>query len=314
MNPAAERILSRSCNEALGKPVIEIMPEHGDLLLSSQDTMETEIGLGEKIYELQISSLTDRAGRPSGRVIILHDITQRKEAESEREQLIADLEAYAHTVAHDLKNPIGIILSIASLLVDDADETPPEEAEQFLAQIMQFSEKISNIIDELLLLASIRRSQEIKVTPLNMQYIVDTSLERLYFMAEQNQAEIIKPENGAWPVALGYAPWVEEMWTNYISNAIKYGGMPPKIELGATAQDDGMVRFWVRDNGTGIAQDKQAQLFTQFTRFDELRAEGYGLGLSIVKRIIDKLGGEVGVESEGVPGKGSTFYFTLPSG
>jgi signal transduction histidine kinase len=74
-----------------------------------------------------------------------------------------------------------------------------------------------------------------------------------------------------------------------------------------------MVRFWVRDNGDGITQEKQAQLFTQFTRFDELRAEGYGLGLSIVKRIIDKLGGEVGVESEGVQGKGSTFYFTLPS-
>ncbi len=306
MNSAAEHILDYPCDKALGKP---IKSEHHDLLL---DENNTEIQLGEHVYELQASPLTDRAGRPSGRVIILHDITQRKETDAEREQLIADLEAYAHTVAHDLKNPIGAILGIANLLVEDADKIPPEEAGLYLKQIMQGSEKMSNIIDELLLLASIRRHEEIKTSRLHMGYIVDRSLDRLSFLVEKYQAEIIRPEDNVWPDALGYGPWIEEIWTNYISNAIKYGGIPPKLSLGATVQDDGMVRFWVQDNGAGITPEKQARLFTQFTRFDELHAEGHGLGLSIVKRIIDKLGGEVGVESEGVPGKGSIFYFTLP--
>lgn len=74
-----------------------------------------------------------------------------------------------------------------------------------------------------------------------------------------------------------------------------------------------MVRFWVRDNGPGLTPDQQAQLFTPFERLHQARAEGHGLGLSIVKRIVEKLGGEVGVESDGVPGQGSTFYFTLPA-
>ncbi len=73
-----------------------------------------------------------------------------------------------------------------------------------------------------------------------------------------------------------------------------------------------MVRFWVRDNGPGLSPKEQSRLFAPFTRLDQARAKGYGLGLSIVQRIAEKLGGQAGVESEGVPGRGSIFYFTLP--
>jgi signal transduction histidine kinase len=74
-----------------------------------------------------------------------------------------------------------------------------------------------------------------------------------------------------------------------------------------------MIRYWVRDNGDGIRADQQAQLFSEFTRLEGARGQGHGLGLAIVKRIVDKLGGKVGVESNGVAGEGSTFYFTLPA-
>jgi signal transduction histidine kinase len=124
----------------------------------------------------------------------------------------------------------------------------------------------------------------------------------------------------AWPVALGYAPWVEEVWVNYLSNAIKYGGCSPKIELGAALlsypspfggenRGGGIIRFWVRDGGVGLAPDEQARLFMPFSRLGNVRAKGHGLGLSIVKRIVDRLGGQVGVESQ--VGAGSTFWFTL---
>jgi signal transduction histidine kinase len=83
------------------------------------------------------------------------------------------------------------------------------------------------------------------------------------------------------------------------------------LELGSTPQAEDKVRFWVRDNGPGLSPAAQAQLFTEFTRLDTVRAEGHGLGLSIVRRIMDKLGGQAGVES--TPGQGSGFYFTLPT-
>jgi signal transduction histidine kinase len=110
---------------------------------------------------------------------------------------------------------------------------------------------------------------------------------------------------------LGYAPWIEEVWVNYLSNAIKYGGRPPRVELGAETQPGGLVRFWVRDNGPGIAPEAQVRLFVPFTRLDQVRAKGHGLGLSIVRRIVEKLGGQVGVIS--TPGQGSVFSFTLPT-
>jgi two-component system sensor histidine kinase/response regulator len=114
-----------------------------------------------------------------------------------------------------------------------------------------------------------------------------------------------------WPAALGYAAWVEEVWTNYISNAIKYGGTPPRIDLGATVQPDEMIRFWVKDNGRGLTPAEQERLFTEFARLQQVRAEGHGLGLSIVRRIVEKLGGTVGVEV--TPEQGCEFYFTLPA-
>ena len=84
------------------------------------------------------------------------------------------------------------------------------------------------------------------------------------------------------------------------------------MQAGATVQSDNQIRFWVRDNGGGLPPEAQVQIFDSFIRFSRVRITGYGLGLSIVKRIVEKLGGQVGVESEGVPGRGSLFFFTLP--
>jgi two-component system sensor histidine kinase/response regulator len=129
-------------------------------------------------------------------------------------------------------------------------------------------------------------------------------------MVADYQAKIITPT--VWPAAIGFAPWIEEVWVNYLSNGLKYGGQPPHLELGATRQEDGMIRFWVKDNGPGLIPESQAKLFTEFTQLEPDRVDGYGLGLSIVRRIVEKLGGQVGVESDGVPGRGSIFSFTLP--
>jgi signal transduction histidine kinase len=143
-------------------------------------------------------------------------------------------------------------------------------------------------------------------------------------MIEEQQVEITTPSDERWPAALGYGPWVEEVWVNYISNAIKYGGDPPRVELGfdesahqpVSADSpvglpaDSMIRFWVRDNGYGLTAEEQARLFTPFTQLSQVRARGHGLGLSIVRRIMKKLDGQAWVESN--VGQGSTFFFALP--
>jgi signal transduction histidine kinase len=104
---------------------------------------------------------------------------------------------------------------------------------------------------------------------------------------------------------------VEEVWANYLSNGLRYGGQPPRLELGATPQKNGFIRFWVKDNGPGTDPNVQAALFKEFTNLHLVRAEGHGLGLTITRRIVEKLGGQVGVESK--LGQGSLFFFTLPT-
>jgi two-component system sensor histidine kinase/response regulator len=205
-----------------------------------------------------------------------------------------------------------------------------DQIQETLHSINQTGNKMTSIINELLLLASVRKMQQVEIGPLDMERIILEAQRRLVDIITEYRAKIRSPET--WPAAIGYGPWVEEVWANYISNALKYGGKPPAIELGfdkqnlspdqhagmidnQPAQNDSStgkeyIRFWVRDNGNGLTPKEQSKLFVEFTRLEQARAQGHGLGLSIVRRIVEKLGGQVGVES--LPGAGSKFYFTLP--
>lgn len=226
----------------------------------------------------------------------------------EREQLITELDAFSHMVAHDLKNPLYSMIGFAEMIDENWQRMSTEKIGDGLREIVRSGYKMQNIIDALLLLASVRR-QEVETHPLHMSLIIAEVRARLVYMVEEFGAQISAPQK--WPVACGYAPWVEEVWINYLSNAIKYGGDPPCIQVGAEAGLEGTVRFWVRDNGRGLTAEEQDQLFTPFTRLNQVQVKGHGLGLSIVRRIVEKLGGQVGVESK--VGEGSLFYFTLPA-
>jgi len=221
-----------------------------------------------------------------------------------------ELEAFARTVAHDLKNPLNAVITLSQVLLTRCSKNPTldSKALQHLEVVWQAGQKMLNIIDALLLLAGVTQQKKVEIVPLEMPHIVLQVLQqRLSQMIKDYQAEIKLPDQ--WPTALGYAPWIEEIWVNYLSNALKYGGSPPHIEIGAEIQEKGMICFWVRDNGPGLSPEAQAQLFTPFTRLHKDRADGHGLGLSIVQQVAEKLGGQVGVSSE--EGMGSTFYFTL---
>ncbi len=216
-----------------------------------------------------------------------------------------ELDAYAHTVAHDLKNPLAVIIASSDVITQVSNLTH-KELREFLKQIKITAFEMDNIVDSLLLLSEVRKV-DAPMEPVKMDGVIQNVRKRLGYMTREHRGRLVAPK--AWPLALGYGPWIEEVWANYISNALKYGGPSPRIEVGATPQQDGMIRFWTRDHGPGILPEARASLFTPFTQLGKTRKGGHGLGLSIVLRIVNKLGGQVGVES--CSGEGSLFYFTL---
>jgi PAS domain S-box-containing protein len=233
------------------------------------------------------------------------ELTEQIEALKVRNE---ELNAFSHTVAHNLKNPLAILIGFAKVLEQEYSNSADEILNQGIQVIYDSGLRMEGIIEELLLLAEVRQLEGIKIKTLNMESIVNEIGDRLSNMVSEYQATIVMPSS--WPMALGHKAWVQEIWVNYVSNAIKYGGRPPRVELGAVVQPDGMARFWVRDNGPGITMEDQERLFVPFTKLDQIQAQGHGLGLSIVQRIATKLGGDVGVQSE--LGHGSLFWFTLP--
>lgn len=254
-----------------------------------------------------------------GRVVRIYgaaqDITARKNAEEmmrrHTDELRArneELDAFAHTVAHDLKNPIASMMGFASLVLNYYDRMDAEPIKEYLQLIVDSGYKLKQIINSILLLAGVTRQEQVQLTTIDMGDVIYGAQSRLLPMIEETNAQIIMPPR--FPNAMGYGPWVEEIWANYLSNALKYGGTPPRIEFGADELPEGQVRFWIQDNGAGIDAEAQNKIFLPFTRMNQAKIEGHGLGLSVVQRIVERLGGEVGVESE--VGRGSRFYFTLP--
>lgn len=237
----------------------------------------------------------------------------RQETTALREQSAAlraknrELAAYAHTVAHNLKDPLSIIIGTSDAIFHISDLTP-EELQAYLLQIQSTAHTMDDMIDNLLLLSEVE-DVHVPIEPLDMETILARVRARLGYLVKQHHARITASK--AWPVALGYGPWVEEVWANLISNGIKHGGRPPQLQLGAAEQADSMVVFWARDNGAGLSPEAQASLFQPFTQLGSTHVTGHGLGLSIVHRIVERLGGQVGVETE--VGKGSRFFFTLPA-
>jgi two-component system, sensor histidine kinase and response regulator len=218
-----------------------------------------------------------------------------------------DLDAFAHTVAHELKNTLNSLHDYAWLLEQDYSASLDSEGHSAFKRLGGQILKMSDIIDALLLLAGTSRQENLCCDKIYMEMIMDKVWERLDDKIKFYHAIITAPST--WPPVMGHPAWVEEIWVNYISNALKYGGTPPQIELGYEIRRKN-VRFWVADNGAGLDEEQKSRLFKPFTRLQRERAEGHGLGLSIVKNMVHKLGGKVWVKSK--PGRGSRFYFSLP--
>lgn len=308
-------ILNTQTLQPLKDPVQQALAKNQVIKLNRQALMVAKNGRKIPIND-SAAPIKDENGNTKGVVLVFRDISEQRGTEAKLREYARqlrvhneELDAFAHTVAHDLQSPLGHIVSMADAIKTYHSTMTSQELEAYLEHIVQNGLKTSNIVDALLLLAGVRRKGTVESEPLDMAHIVHEAQQRLSYIITESNATIISPKT--WPAAQGYAPWVEEVWVNYLSNGIKYGGQAPVLQLGAELMTNGQVKFWVQDEGSGISPEAQAELFTPFTKLDQAHTTGHGLGLSIVRRIVEKLNGAVGVESPGPGGRGSLFYFTL---
>lgn len=312
LNPAARHLLNLTETAVIGQDILHLIPPAEQHLYDQfadvhEGQAEIEIGSGRttRHFDLRINPLRQK-GTTIGRLIVLREVTDQV-------RLLQELDAYAHTVAHDLKNPLAGIIGYLDMAQEEIDEPEIDRAElqALVSRAHLTSGQLQKVIESLLLLASVRRRTDVEPTTIHLGEVVETCVARLGHQIESSGAEVVLAVN--WPTVVGYRPWVEEALMNYISNALKYGGQPPRVNITAVYDDTeaDMVRLTVADNGHGLTSDEQAKLFIPFSRLNPSQSDGHGLGLSIVQRIVTRLGGRVGVDS--TPGHGSKFWFTLPT-
>ena len=247
----------------------------------------------------------------------VQDITDRKRIEHERENLIKDLEAknqeleqFTYTVSHDLKAPLITIKGFLGFLGADALAGDKKRLEADIQRINDATDRMNELLTDLLELSRIGRKMNAPEM-ISFESLVNEVIEITNWRLRERKVEVII--KGGFEEVYGDRQRLLEVVQNLIDNAAKFMGNQPSplIEIGQDGRvEDGYATFFVRDNGTGIAPEFHERIFGLFNRLNP-KIEGTGIGLALVKRIVEFHGGRVWIESEA--GSGATFFFTLPN-
>ncbi|KAA3655893.1 MAG: PAS domain-containing protein, partial [Chloroflexi bacterium] len=277
LNHKMQALLGVQNKDAIGQGSDLILAKFGDqpAMLGAETAVSQEIAFEQNestvYYDLSVSHVRNSGDNIKGRLIVLRDITARVHLENEMRLQNEELKAFSQMVAHDLKSPLGVVVGMSELLSSVTAIADDPTIHNYAEIIHQMAQKMDNIIESLLFLAHVRQ-QSIEMQSLDMNLIITEAKQRLYYDIEDAMATVETPDY--WPIPVGYAPWIEEIWVNYLSNGLKYGGQPPHLTLGYKVQENGLIRFWVQDNGPGIRVKDQLRIFTPFTRLDTERADG----------------------------------------
>jgi PAS domain S-box-containing protein len=247
-------------------------------------------------------------------VSAINDITWRKRTEEalrasldELEQTNRDLSDFTHVVSHDLKSPLMTIESFSSFLLEDYWDALDDEGRDYLSRVTEASGRMASLIDDLLTLSRVGRKFT-EYTRVDMGRLLEEALEDLAAQIRESGA-VVKAQ--PMPAIVAQEVWVKQLLVNLIGNGIKFNeSRPPRVEV--TYRDAGDAhQFSVKDNGIGIPEDQRGLLFRVFQRLPtEREYPGTGAGLSICKKIVESMGGTIGVDSQ--EGFGSNFHFTIP--
>ncbi|HQV94476.1 MAG TPA: GAF domain-containing protein [Anaerolineales bacterium] len=238
-----------------------------------------------------------------------HELNQRRKLIGELESKNAELERFTYTVSHDLKSPLFTIRGFLGYLKQDALSANTERLESDIQRIVDATEKMQQLLNDLLELSRVGRLMN-EPALVDMQQLVADALDLSHGRIHDRGVEA-RAQDGL-PSVYGDRQRIFEVFQNLVDNAAKFMGEQPKpvIEIGVTDWRQGMPVFFVRDNGMGIEPSHLDRIFGLFNKLDP-KSDGTGIGLALVKRIIEFHDGAIWVESQ--PGNGSTFYFTLPA-
>jgi len=331
ISPAAEHILGYPNSERIGSSALENLARPEDVE-TMQDVIEKLLTnpAEKRFFMLQArhqddslhwieATATNLLDLPSVHALVVNyrDITERIHAEQERERYIdelgrqnAELERFTYTVSHDLRNPLVTIRGFLGALQNDLQDGRQDRLQSDFQRIAGAAEKMDKLLSDLLELSRIGRitNPPMEIDPIQL---IQEAIDNMDAgVRSENVALHIPPDM---PTLYGDRIRLREVFENLIDNAIKYAGEQnnPVIEIGA--QNSGNeTTFFVKDNGIGIESKYHAKIFGLFEKLNP-SIEGTGIGLALIKRIVETHGGKIWVESEGLL-KGSTFYFTIPNG
>jgi signal transduction histidine kinase len=289
------------------KLIIPLSPKHeaiGTIHFASNKPFEPEDLQVGRFLGFQLASAIDKTNQ----LQVLANVQQQlAEYASELSTQNEEMDTYNHTIAHDLKSPLSVIPLKVGLVKMSEQNLKPRTL-QHLEDISSRVKYIEEMINQLLILSKLRDETE-TMQLINVNEVVDRCITRFPEFEMDKIGIQIQP---TMPQVIGHSQWLEEVFANLISNAIKYMGHDndtPRIRISATVENQDAI-FSVADNGIGIRQQDQGDLFAEFARLKDIQAERLGLRLSIVQRIIEHFGGRLGVKSGW--GQGTTFWFTIP--
>ncbi len=236
------------------------------------------------------------------------ELSVRKKLISELENKNAELERFTYTVSHDLKSPLFTIRGFLGYVEQDALSGNRERLKSDIQRITNAAEKMQRLLNELLELSRIGRLRN-ESAYFSFRELVSEALELVHGRLMEHKITV--QIQADLPQVYGDRPRLVEVLQNLLDNAAKFMGdqARPCIEIGQAGAEDGKPVFYVRDNGLGIAPEHHDRIFGLFNKLDP-KSDGTGVGLALVRRILEVHGGRVWIQSE--VGKGSTFFFTLP--
>jgi PAS domain S-box-containing protein len=344
-NEGARRIFGYDESEIIGKSILTLIPPE---LRAEESVIIGRIRQGERVehfetrrvrkdgshveLSLTVSPIRDAEGRVIGASKIARDITDRKRIERDLavaqaqlqshatelekrvhdrtralQKTIAELEAFSYSLTHDLRAPLRAIESYLEIFVEDFGGKVGAEGVASLQKAIAASRRMDRMVLDLLAFTRLSH-EEVPVDVIDIEKVVGLIVHdrpEFHFIRAD-----IRIESPLLPV-VGNLPSLVQCLTNLLDNAVKFvaPGVKSKIRI-YTESRDGMVRLWVEDNGIGISAEDQAQIFRMFHRGGSGDYPGTGIGLAIVRKAVERMGGSAGIESQ--PGRGSRFWVQLP--